>query len=319
MIAKKFHRNFMMNKFLYVLIAAVMQCACSSDRPASIGAGGPGNALTGTTQRPGDTVGKATDLKISPVEATRQTILNLSSPTIDLAHARIIWLVNGIPSTTSVSTQFDGINAAKGDSVQARVVIGDRDVLSNEVQIMNTPPQISRIKIMPEKVNPGDTLSVDVAGKDVDGDEVSFQYEWTKNGEIVGTESNIGIPLKRGDNVSVRITPFDGTDYGAPMSLHREIANWPPVIFESTNRSFNGTEYVYQVKALDPDDDPLVYSLETPSDGMTIDPSTGLLKWKVPPDFKGERNVTVVVADGHGGTARYALTITIHQQTTAPQ
>ena len=290
-----------------------MLFACSSDKPASTRANDSRSAVSGTTQRPGDAVDNATELEISPKEATRLTVLNISSTTIDLSHAKIEWLVNGVPLTTRVPAQFDGVDAAKGNTVQARVMMRDREVLSNKLQIMNTPPQISWIKIMPEVFKPGDTLSVEVAGKDVDGDTVSFLYEWTKNGETVGKENSIGTSLKRGDKVSVQITPYDGTDYGTPMSLHREIANWPPVILENTNRRFNGTEYIYQVKATDPDDDPLVYSLETPLDGMTIDPSTGLLKWIVPPDFTGVKNVTVVVADGHGGTAKYPLTITIHQ------
>jgi Bacterial Ig domain len=306
-----------MNRVTYYMIAAVMLFACSSDKPTSTGAIAPRSSVSGTAQTIGVAVGITSDLEISPKEATRKTILHLSSTSIDLSRARIEWLVNGVPLTTRVPTQFDGIDAAKGDTVQARVMIQDREVLSNNVQIMNTPPQITWIKLMPEIFKPGDTLGVNAAGKDVDGDEVSFLYEWTKNGEFAANESRIGTSLKRGDNVSVQITPYDGTDYGTPMSLHREIANWPPVIFENTNRSFNGAEYVYQVKASDPDDDPLVYSLEIPLDGMTIDSSTGLFKWIVPPDFTGVKNVTVVVADGHGGTAKYSLTITIHQQPAA--
>jgi hypothetical protein len=42
-----------------------------------------------------------------------------------------------------------------------------------------------------------------------------------------------------------------------------------------------------------------------------IDPSTGLMKWLVPKDFKGRKEVSIAVKDGQGGAARYQLLITI--------
>ncbi|GAB4406303.1 MAG: hypothetical protein OHK0032_01200 [Thermodesulfovibrionales bacterium] len=39
--------------------------------------------------------------------------------------------------------------------------------------------------------------------------------------------------------------------------------------------------------------------------------STGLIKWKVPSDFKGKATVTVSVTDGHGGEALYNFEVTI--------
>jgi hypothetical protein len=83
------------------------------------------------------------------------------------------------------------------------------------------------------------------------------------------------------------------------------------MIVEHKDLSFDDTTYTYQVKATDPDGDTLAYSLESPQDGITIDPSTGLLKWVVPKEFKGKKDVSITVSDGHGGTAKYNLTISI--------
>jgi hypothetical protein len=44
---------------------------------------------------------------------------------------------------------------------------------------------------------------------------------------------------------------------------------------------------------------------------MTIDKATGLIRWNVPPDFKGDVEVMTVVDDGHGGIARCGQKITI--------
>jgi hypothetical protein len=301
-----------MTLYFYYMVAAFLLFACSSDKPDLTSARGRSAAksdISGTLQQPGGD--KTYALEITPKEATRKTILNLSSTGFDLSRAQIEWSVNGRPFTTRVPTQFDGADAEKGATVQAKVMLQDREVASNNVQIINTPPEITRIKLMPEVFNPGDTLSVDVQGKDIDGDAISFLYEWTKNGGTAGTGSSIGTPVKRGDNISVRITPYDGTDYGNPVVLNREIRNLPPMIIDHKDFSFDDTTYTYQVKATDPDGDTLAYSLESPPDGMTIDPSTGLLKWAVPKEFKGKKDVSIVVSDGNGGTAKYNISISI--------
>lgn len=152
---------------------------------------------------------------------------------------------------------------------------------------------------------------MDVSGSDIDGDEVTITYEWAKNGESAGNDKKIETSLKRGDKFSVKITPFDGESYGRPIVLHREIRNMHPTIIEDKKFVFDGKVWSYQVKATDPDGDPLTYSLKTALSGMTIEPSTGFIKWNVPPEFKGKAPVTVSVKDGHGGEAVQSFTLEI--------
>jgi len=44
---------------------------------------------------------------------------------------------------------------------------------------------------------------------------------------------------------------------------------------------------------------------------MTVHPTTGLIQWNVPSDFKGKAPITVSVADGHGGEVMQSFTIDI--------
>jgi hypothetical protein len=44
---------------------------------------------------------------------------------------------------------------------------------------------------------------------------------------------------------------------------------------------------------------------------MTIDPSSGLIKWDVPPEFKGKAQFAVAVIDGQGGEAMQSFTLEI--------
>lgn len=61
------------------------------------------------------------------------------------------------------------------------------------------------------------------------------------------------------------------------------VNNRPPeIISEPVTTAFAGNEYQYDVEAIDPDDDPLSYSLVDSPDGMTIDPDTGLVVWPNP-------------------------------------
>ena len=76
---------------------------------------------------------------------------------------------------------------------------------------------------MPEVFKAGDALYIEASGSDIDGDAVTIIYEWIKNREPAGSSKQIGIPIKRGDKISVKITPFDGEAYGKPIVLNREI------------------------------------------------------------------------------------------------
>jgi hypothetical protein len=251
-------------------------------------------------------------LEISPKAASRDSTVTLIFTGFSASDAKIEWLLNGAPEESASPNQFTLSRARKGDTLQAKALIQGREILSNKIEIVNAPPEITSIKLLAEIVKPGDALGVAVTGSDVDGDSViTFLYEWTINGRPAGTGERIGGPVKRGDAVVVKVTPYDGESYGRSIELTREIQNLPPIIQEHGEFQFDGTRYTYQVKASDPDGDPLTYAIESPAEGMTIDKSSGLMTWNVPAEFKGKKSVSVVVTDGHGGTARYVLNITI--------
>jgi len=301
-----------MNKLILPVIVTLFIVACSQGDRSLTGVNKTSNEKTGRMSlqnRP--TVGDSYSLEIVPHDAYRSSTLHLIPTGFDPSQAKIEWLVNGMAIETKNLTQFAGTDTRKGNTVQVRALVKDTAVLSNVVQIKNSPPEITRVKILPDVFRPGDNLNVEVEGSDVDGDNVTFLYEWTKNGEPAGKGNCIECSIKRGDKVEVKITPFDGEAYGKPIVLQREIKNLPPMIVDHKDCSFDGKVYTYQVKATDPDGDTLTYALVPPPAGMTIDPSTGLLQWNVPPDFKGNKEVLITVSDGHGGTASYNVTITI--------
>jgi hypothetical protein len=250
-------------------------------------------------------------LVINPQNATPHTTLHLSAQNIDLAHARIQWLRNGLPVQDADKTQFRALMSRKGDIIQAKAIVGGKGILSNPVTLKNSNPEISRIKILPEVFKPGDTLYVDASGTDSDKDKVTFVFQWSKNNEPAGSGKGITAEIKRGDKIVVRVTPYDGEAYGQSVTLSREVKNMPPAIVENKEFQFDGMVYSHQVVATDADGDKLTYSLDTAPEGMTIDPSTGLITWNVPADFTEDALFTVSVSDGNGGVASHQMTFTV--------
>ena len=305
-----------MHKILCLLFLLLLS-SCSSEKPSDtssqkpVEAGGGSAGVSETSQTQVSETGSSYSLQIAPTNASRSSTIYLVAQGFKPSDAETYWLVNDKIISSPAVSQLNTAEIKKGDTVQAKATIQGKEILSNTIQIRNSPPVISKIKILPEVFKPGDTLSVEVSASDADGDEVTVSYEWTKNGEPAGNSKRIETPLRRGDKISVRITPFDGETYGRSGLLDREIINLPPMIIEDNIFNFDGKMYTDQIKATDPDGDTLTYSLKSAPSGMTIGSASGLVKWNVPPEVTGKTSFTVSVSDGHGGEASQAIVFEI--------
>ena len=187
--------------------------------------------------------------------------------------------------------------------------------ISPEV-IADTPPGITSLKISPEVPLTGDKIKALVETYDKESDNVILTFYWSINGvQSSETYDTLSDRFKRGDRISLTVIPDDGKRKGNPKSLTIIIGNSLPSIQPTPeSHAFNGSEYSYQVKAVDPDGDTLTYSLKSAPDGMTIDPSKGLIRWNVPAEFKGKAPFMVSVSDGHGGESGKSFTFEIKQR-----
>lgn len=222
-----------------------------------------------------------------------------------------MWLVNGTPVDSPDVWKLRLTDIKKGDVVQARAAVGGSEILSNVVRVKNAPPEIGKVTFVRVPTESGETLGIEVTTSDADEDPVTVSYEWTRNGEPAGNARQIGLQLRRGDKISVTVTPFDGEDYGRSAVLRQDVKNTPPVISQDKTYGFDGRVYTYQVRAGDPDGDTLSYALRKAPQGMTINSSTGLVRWEVPLDFTGRAPAAVAVTDGHGGEAVYNFDVII--------
>ncbi|MFZ3121762.1 MAG: Ig domain-containing protein [Thermodesulfovibrionales bacterium] len=172
----------------------------------------------------------------------------------------------------------------------------------------NQPPRVDYIDVIPLYPKTGDTIKVTTKATDPDGDEIKLIYQWFKNDEPLSETSDSLVlakeNFKRGDNISLNVIPDDGKVKGSSGLMKVIIGNsFPEITSSPTYGRLENQKFSYQVKAIDPDNDALAYSLKTAPSGMTIEKTTGLIQWIVLQDFKGKAEVAVVVSDGHGGEA----------------
>ncbi|MBO0700022.1 MAG: hypothetical protein J2P46_16610, partial [Zavarzinella sp.] len=69
--------------------------------------------------------------------------------------------------------------------------------------------------------------------------------------------------------------------------------------------------YIYEPRAVDPDDDPITFDLVQGPEGMTFDPQTGVLFWVPGPKQAGNHPVILRASDSYGRTAIQQFQISV--------
>lgn len=189
---------------------------------------------------------------------------------------------------------------------------------SAPMPILNSPPTVTAVSIDPELPRRNSTLKAKVEASDPDGDTIAFSYQWVKNGNVLigeASETLMDSTLKKGDKILLRVSPYDMEGTGEEVvSQEIVILNSAPIITSSPKaQRLKSTLYQYQAVAEDPDGDPITFSLSPSSpQGMTIDPQTGLIQWRIGRNDAGTYTIEIIATDGDEGrcTQKYNLTIT---------
>ena len=213
-------------------------------------------------------------------------------------------------------------NFKKGDLIQVKVTPSDGKVegnpfLSVPVKILNSPPGIQEVRIEPKMAYVNDQLKVQVKSYDVDGDSIYYTYQWEKNGAVLTEEKTEVLEkgrFKKGDSIAVTVTPDDGESQGiSKKSEPITILNSPPIIVSSPPTSVEGNDYIYQVKAYDPDNDPIFFALKSAPKGMEIDKETGLVRWAIRGQDRGTHSIEIEASDKEGAKSfqRFVLNVEI--------
>lgn len=222
------------------------------------------------------------------------------------------WLRNGQPLATEGDTLLT-TGFRKGDVI--RVVAGPAgSERAAEAVLLNAPPVIRSVTILPRPFYKGQDIVAEVQGWDPDGDSISYKYEWTVNGErVYETDGHVlsGGSYGRGDAIAVKVVPFDGESEGESFKAEAgQAGNSPPRFTSTPPADFSG-RFLYSPVVSDPDGDSVALSLERSPEGMAI--GNGVIEWRAKDDQNGSFEVTIAAEDGSGGKALQTFELKVGQ------
>jgi hypothetical protein len=177
--------------------------------------------------------------------------------------------LNGQPAISRLPrrAQGHGACALPGLSSVAAVLLlagclGDNGSASHASKAGNHAPTIKSLSILPSPATLAGPLTVRVEAQDADSDTISFGYRWFINGNVLSGQTRESLSptfLKRGDQLTVEVTPFDGTTGGASqLSAPVSIANTAPILSSLSvdfDHEAQGRQLLARVEVLDPDHD----------------------------------------------------------------
>jgi hypothetical protein len=178
--------------------------------------------------------------------------------------------------------------------------------------VENSP--VVDVKIIPGSATVSDTLKADVRLQE---EGITLKYQWMKDGVEIPKANEVSLSgslLKKKCWIAVKVTPYRGDSAFAPVrSSPVWVFNSPPQITEEkkTLEIRQNFPLILQVKAIDADNDPVTFSLDTSIKSMTINPMTGIITWQPPQKKSGRYQVKVTAADNDGGKSSQMLTIEI--------
>jgi len=203
----------------------------------SFGSGSAGTASLTVGNAPPE-LASATVTPTDPREGSTLTCTPGAStdPESDTVQYSYTWSVNGSAVTSATTSSLGSDQWVKGDDVTCTVVPSDSadsgaSVTSAPVTILNTVPSVTGAEITPAIARVGDTISCAAVGyADADNDSDQSTVEWLAGGSVVGTSASYTLTSTRGQEVTCRVTPNDGSESGTPASAMLIVANTAPLL-----------------------------------------------------------------------------------------
>src|SRR5262245_19156697 len=269
---------------------------------------------------------RSAEINPSPLTLDGPVSVRVSAQSAGQARLRYAWYVNGTQVSPKVDDQLEPELLRRGDQVYVEItpIEGGQEgprFKTSPVAVVNTPPLIKAIAFEPSQAKSGDKLLAKVDAADPDHEDVRLKFKWWRNERLV-SEGEDGfldtMGYVRGDRIVVAVTPYNQESTGQEiLSDPYILANGAPQFVTVGNPTVKEGRVDYTVKAVDPENDSLLYSLETSPSGMTIDEKTGHITWTIPPGAQGPYRAKVVVKDDHEGWASQELDWSVPARDTA--
>ncbi|WP_369361872.1 tandem-95 repeat protein, partial [Priestia megaterium] len=164
-----------------------------------------------------------------------------------------------------------------------------------------------------------------VVGTDVDGNPLSYQLQNRPTNGVAVVNANgtfsyqPNLNFNGSDQFTVLVSDGQGGTAVSTVTINVIPVNDPPI---TSNVSFTIAEdstLINRVVAVDPDGDPLTFSLQTtPGNGVAVVNADGTFSYQPNLNFNGTDQFTVLVSDGQGGTAVSTVTVIVTPVNDAP-
>lgn len=239
---------------------------------------------------------------------------------------RIAWLKDG-QSTDLTSEVLPAARLKKGQRWTAVVTPFDGELEGKpgvvEALVTNSPPGAPVFAIQPKAPRKGDTIAAALQkpAKDPDADAVQYRYRWTVNGEQQNRPiAKADLPtdiLKKHDQISVRVTAFDGTAEGEEWTGSVQMENTPPptpkvAILPASPGTGQALRAVVAAPSLDADADTIAYRAAWTKNGKPFTPPGDAFEIPSAEVKKGDKWAVTVTpndgeADGKPGSAEVTV------------
>ncbi|MEH7164418.1 tandem-95 repeat protein, partial [Priestia megaterium] len=187
---------------------------------------------------------------------------------------------------------------------------------------VNDPPTVPNYTFSTQEDSP---VVGAIVGTDVDGNPLSYQLQNrpTNGITVVNTNGTFSyqpnLNFNGTDQFTVLVSDGQGGTAVSTVTINVIPVNDPPI---TSNVSFTIAEdstLINRVVAVDPDGDPLTFSLQTaPGNGVAVVNANGTFSYQPNLNFNGTDQFTVLVSDGQGGTAVSTVTVTVTPVNDAP-
>jgi len=223
------------------------------------------------------------------------------------------WSVDGVPvddlSTDSVPSGM----TSKGQVWSVQVTPADHkvtgEVATAEVTISNSAPT-AEVSIEPLAPTTLDDLKATATHSDADGDTVTLDWEWTRDGVVVPGQDRDRVPANatgKGETWEVTVTPTDGETVGVPVTASVTVGNEAPVaesVVITPDEIRTSTEAIAVATGSDPDGEELTWTYTWYVSGGEV--KTDEDDWLDPGSFvKGD--TLMVEARASDGSAESAI------------
>jgi hypothetical protein len=256
----------------------------------------------------------------SATDALSCSYTGFADPNDDDDESRYAWAINGTDAGDSNTLDSGYVG---GDSVSCTVTPNDGTVdgepLSDTIIISNTAPTVDSVEIAPDEgVTTSTTLTCTATTSDVDGEDLTVQYEWSNSGTALGSGASLTLSpdaVAPGDTVTCEATVTDATGTSDVGSDAVTVDNTGPTIAEvqitpDTGVRWN-TALTCSAEATDPDGGEVTITYAWNLDGTAIGTGTNLDLATIATTTGATVLCAATATDAHGSSVSDTDTVVI--------